>query len=136
MIRLTNAFAGTEKGKPVLINPDAMVSAASYFEGETRLQMSDGSEWLVSETIDQIEAALRTRSEVPMVDAYEREQSALHRQHMNEGADAARMTWLQEQIVDVIYLDDGRIIDVRGNSVRNAIDKARAALTSQKCGET
>ena len=41
-------------------------------------------------------------------------------------ADAARLEWLEQQVVDVIYLDDGRIIDVQGHSVRTAIDKARA----------
>lgn len=61
-----------------------------------------------------------------MVDAYEREQQALHNQHMREAADRARLDWLQEQIVDTIYLDDGRIIDVAGNSLRDAIDRARA----------
>lgn len=30
-------------------------------------------------------------------------------------------------MVDTIYLDDGRIIDVRGESVRTAIDKVRSA---------
>jgi len=46
--------------------------------------------------------------------------------------DAARMTWLQEQIVDTIYLDDGRFIDVRGNDLRKAIDKARALIAEQR----
>jgi len=36
-------------------------------------------------------------------------------------SDAELLDWLQEQIVDVIYLDDGRIIDVRGLDVREAI---------------
>lgn len=40
--------------------------------------------------------------------------------------DKARIDWLQGRIVDTIYLDDGKIVDVRGNSVRNAIDKAMA----------
>ena len=40
--------------------------------------------------------------------------------------DSERLEWLQEQIVDTIYLDDGRIVDVRGNSVRGAIDAAMA----------
>ena len=38
--------------------------------------------------------------------------------------DKRRLDSLQEQIVDTIYLDDGRIIDVRGGSVRAAIDAA------------
>lgn len=48
---------------------------------------------------------------------------------MNESAktktgDTERLNWLQEKTVDTIYLDDGRIIDVRGNDVRAAIDRA------------
>jgi hypothetical protein len=31
------------------------------------------------------------------------------------------LNWLQEQVVDVIYLDDGRIIEVRGGSIRKAL---------------
>lgn len=38
--------------------------------------------------------------------------------------DKARLDWLQDRIVDTIYLDDGKIIDVRGNNLRKAIDKA------------
>ncbi len=34
------------------------------------------------------------------------------------------LDWLQEQQVDVIYLDDGKIIDVRGGSVRKAIQRS------------
>lgn len=39
-------------------------------------------------------------------------------------ADKQRLDWLQGRMVDVIYLDDGKIVDVRGNSVRAAIDAA------------
>jgi hypothetical protein len=39
--------------------------------------------------------------------------------------DAPLLDWLNEQIVDVIYLDDGRIIDVKGNDVRAAIAAAK-----------
>ncbi len=42
-------------------------------------------------------------------------------------ADRERMDWLQEAIVDTIYLDDFRVIDVRGNNLRAAIDAARKA---------
>ena len=35
-----------------------------------------------------------------------------------------RMDWLQGRVVDTIYLDDGKIIDVRGDDLREAIDKA------------
>lgn len=35
--------------------------------------------------------------------------------------DKLTIDWLQEQIVDTIYLDDGRIIDVKGNSLRKAV---------------
>lgn len=38
--------------------------------------------------------------------------------------DKERLDWLQDRIVDTIYLDDGKTIDVRGNSVREAIDEA------------
>lgn len=38
--------------------------------------------------------------------------------------DRRRLDWLQSRIVDTIYLDDGKIIDVRGNCVRDAIDEA------------
>lgn len=41
-------------------------------------------------------------------------------------SDKEILDWLQEQIVDVIYLDDGRIIDVRGLNVRKAVE-ARAS---------
>lgn len=38
--------------------------------------------------------------------------------------DQARLDWLQGRIVDTIYLDDGKIVDVRGNDLRKAIDEA------------
>lgn len=38
--------------------------------------------------------------------------------------DKARIDWLNEQVVNIIDLDDGRIIDARGNDVRPAIDAA------------
>lgn len=38
--------------------------------------------------------------------------------------DKERIDWLQARITDTIYLDDGKIVDVRGNSVRDAIDEA------------
>ena len=42
--------------------------------------------------------------------------------------DRELLEWLQDQIVDTIYLDDGRIIDVRGGDVRKAIaEKMREA---------
>lgn len=40
--------------------------------------------------------------------------------------DTERLDWLTEEVVNIIDLDDGRIIDVRGLSVRKAIDAARA----------
>lgn len=40
--------------------------------------------------------------------------------------DTARINILQEEITDTIYLDDGRIIDVKGQDVRKAIDKFAA----------
>jgi len=33
-------------------------------------------------------------------------------------SDTQLLDWLEEQVVDTIYLDDGRVIDVGGNSVR------------------
>ena len=45
--------------------------------------------------------------------------------------DSARLDWLNEQIVDVIYLDDGSMIDARGNCVRTAIDAAMAKEKGQ-----
>ncbi len=41
--------------------------------------------------------------------------------------DKARLDLLQNEIVDTIYMDDGRIIDVRGLDVRKAIDEFAAA---------
>jgi hypothetical protein len=38
--------------------------------------------------------------------------------------DARRLDWLQERVVDTIYLDGGKIIDVRGGDLRTAIDAA------------
>lgn len=38
--------------------------------------------------------------------------------------DRNRLDWLQSRIVDTIYLDDGKIVDVRGLCVREAIDSA------------
>lgn len=46
--------------------------------------------------------------------------------------DQQRIDWLQELTVDTIYLDDGTIIDVRGNSVREAIDRAALRGAEQK----
>jgi hypothetical protein len=40
--------------------------------------------------------------------------------------DSRRLDWLQEQLVDTIYLDDGRIVDVRGGDLRKAIDEAQS----------
>jgi len=42
-------------------------------------------------------------------------------------SDKELLDWLEEQVVDVIYLDDGRIIDVAGNSVRAALARASRA---------
>lgn len=41
--------------------------------------------------------------------------------------DKSRLDLLQNEIVDTIYMDDGRIIDVRGLDVRKAIDEFAAA---------
>ena len=37
--------------------------------------------------------------------------------------DTQALDWLEEQVVAEIYLDDGRLIDVGGNSVRTAVAK-------------
>lgn len=47
-------------------------------------------------------------------------------------ADQQRIDWLQEQTADVIYMDDGRIIDVRGLDVRKAIDRAMLATSQEQ----
>lgn len=39
--------------------------------------------------------------------------------------DRERLEWLAEQQTDTIYMDDGRIVDVKSGSVRAAIDAAR-----------
>lgn len=52
--------------------------------------------------------------------------------------DSKRLDWLQEHLVDTIYLDDGKIIDVRGGDVRRSIDNAMRAhgqSSEQKAGE-
>ena len=42
--------------------------------------------------------------------------------------DSELLNWLQDQIVNTIYLDDNRIIDVCGGNLRKAIaDRARAS---------
>lgn len=47
-------------------------------------------------------------------------------------ADTDLLSWLQDQIVDTIYLDDGRIIDVKGNDVREAIRALASAKEDEK----
>lgn len=47
-------------------------------------------------------------------------------------ADKRRIDWLEEQIVDNIWLDDGTMVDVAGNSVRKAIDRAMAAAVADQ----
>lgn len=46
------------------------------------------------------------------------------------GSDTALLDWLQERIVDTIYLDDGTIIDVRGEDLRKAVSKSATAASS------
>jgi hypothetical protein len=56
-------------------------------------------------------------------------------QDKQDAIDAARLDWLQEQTVDTIYFDDGRILDVGGKhqgNLRNAID---AAMQAQNKGQ-
>jgi hypothetical protein len=43
---------------------------------------------------------------------------------MDNNTDASRLDWLQSRVVDTIYLDDGKSVDVRGLDVRKAIDAA------------
>ena len=47
-------------------------------------------------------------------------------------SDREILDWLQEQIVDTIYLDDGQIIDVRGGDLRKAIAVRLPAKASIK----
>lgn len=46
--------------------------------------------------------------------------------------DTARLNWLDEKIVNVIDLDDGKVIDIRGLAVRGAIDAAMSQSESGK----
>ncbi len=39
-------------------------------------------------------------------------------------SDKEMLDWLQERVVDTIYLHDGKIMDVRGGNVREAIQLA------------
>lgn len=41
--------------------------------------------------------------------------------------DTQILEWLTSQVVDVIYLDDGRIIDVKAGDVRRAIERKMEA---------
>jgi hypothetical protein len=38
--------------------------------------------------------------------------------------DTTRLNWLQGRVVDTIYLDDGKIVDVHGKDLRSTIDAA------------
>src|SRR5262249_2937656 len=51
---------------------------------------------------------------------------------MKRLTDGQMIDWLQQEIVDTIYLDDGRIIDVRGGSLRDSI---REAMSRPKSDE-
>ena len=50
--------------------------------------------------------------------------------------DEELLDWLQDQVVDTIYLDDGRIIDVRGGNVRGEIYNATLKPTAPTGGPT
>jgi hypothetical protein len=55
----------------------------------------------------------------------------------DEVRDKALVDWLQNEVVDTIYLDDGRIIDVRGGDLRKVIAALRTSTPaddSQKGG--
>jgi hypothetical protein len=39
-------------------------------------------------------------------------------------SDADLLNWLEDAVVDTIYMDDGTIIDVRGGSIREALLRA------------
>lgn len=50
--------------------------------------------------------------------------------------DTERLDWLQEELVDTIYMDDGRLIDVGGQhqgSLRKAIDARRTVKAEPQC---
>lgn len=54
-----------------------------------------------------------------------RTQEALVRELVD---DKKRIDWLEDQVVECVYLDDGTLIDVAGHSVRKAIDAALAKV--------
>lgn len=51
-------------------------------------------------------------------------------------SDRELLDWLNEQVIDMIYLDDGRVIDPHGKDVRIAIEqKMTEAYREQRGGE-
>jgi hypothetical protein len=80
---------------------------ANELETLRKLDARAGIGSMCADNIDAIIAALAAPSERAAVPGVERDKQLLD--------------WLEEQIVSEIYLDDGRLIDVKGNSVRSAI---------------
>lgn len=58
ILRLTNADAGSQ-GRPIALNTAYIVAVFSIFENETRVRTSDGEEYIVSESFDDIGAKWR-----------------------------------------------------------------------------
>lgn len=54
-------------------------------------------------------------------------------QQMRAMSDTAILDWLQETVVDTIYMDSGEVIDVRGMDVRKTIVEAMARPRCGKC---
>ena len=63
---------------------------------------------------------------------YQSQVADLSQQDSGDAEDAARIDWLQEEVVDTIYMDDHTIINVRGLDVRAAIDAARQPSDSKE----
>lgn len=57
MIKLTNSMEG-DIGKPLALNPTLIEAVYVVFEGETRVQMNGGEQYIVAQTYDEIVAAL------------------------------------------------------------------------------
>lgn len=53
ILRLTNAASGEER-RHVMLNTAFIVAVYDIFDGETRIRTSDGNEYIVSETVDEI----------------------------------------------------------------------------------
>jgi uncharacterized protein YlzI (FlbEa/FlbD family) len=57
MIKLTNSMEG-HIGKPLALNRTLIEAVYVVFEGETRVQMNGGEQYIVSQTYDEVLAAI------------------------------------------------------------------------------